>query len=70
MTQTCRINLRSPAHGGSTKKLALIGPAVLEMFENIDRWMMDYGQMVEHAYAINSPMSIRFNELKVQYFFS
>ena len=48
-----------PTHGGSTWNLALIGQAVLEkIFENGGR-TDDNRSMMEHAYTISSPMSLK-----------
>ena len=48
-----------PSHWGSTWNLASTGPAVLErkIFENGGQ--TDNGRMMEHAYTISSPMSLK-----------
>ena len=49
-----------PTHGSSTWNLALIGPAVLEKKTSENGGWTDNGRrMMEHAYTISSPMSLK-----------
>ena len=67
MCPRCREqNIVLPTQGGSTLKLALIGPSVSEkMFEIVydddddDGRRTTDGRTPDHGYHINSPMSLR-----------